>query len=420
MALSFDIRYLWIDSLCIIQDDKEDWSQESCQMCEVYGNSFLNIAAAGAKDGSEGCFFEDDRERINKFSVETTINGIQQIYNCVHESMYRYCINGTPLASRSWALQERLLSPRTLHFSRAQLAWECNKKTACESLPTNLIVLNGALNIRKGFLSASWPSIVSTYSGSKLTLSRDKLVAMAGIIRKIAVERNDECVAGLWWRSIEIELLWHSRLKFPRPIVYQAPSWSWASVDGLVQIFPSVFTQIGLLAHVLQVHVQHRGDDSLGELCGGVLQILCRNLMYGIATQRGNKEDEEDNIFAEEVELGNVPGKNHISVYWDCRKERSDDLYLLPIRCMEGIRDTAEGLIHSIEGLVLIATRREKGQYQRVGNFSVWRLVNRGNEPVNEVFKVLSKPVSHLEEVAYVEYVEDDKYPNEHWVINII
>jgi len=142
--------------------------------------------------------------------------------------------------------------------------------------------------------------------------------------------------------------------------------------------------------------------------------------MYGIATQRGNKEDEEDNIFAEEVELGNVPGKNHISVYWDCRKERSDDLYLLPIRCMEGIRDTAEGLIHSIEGLVLIATRREKGQYQRVGNFSVWRLVNRGNEPVNEVFKVLSKPVSHLEEVAYVEYVEDDKYPNEHWVINII
>ena len=51
------IRYIWIDSLCIIQDDKEDWERESAKMAEIYSCSYLNLAATGSADGDGGCFF---------------------------------------------------------------------------------------------------------------------------------------------------------------------------------------------------------------------------------------------------------------------------------------------------------------------------------------------------------------------------
>jgi hypothetical protein len=53
----FKIQFFWIDSLCIIQDDQEDWQKESVQMSNIYGSSTLNIAASGAQDGSVGFFF---------------------------------------------------------------------------------------------------------------------------------------------------------------------------------------------------------------------------------------------------------------------------------------------------------------------------------------------------------------------------
>lgn len=58
IALELGLDYIWIDSLCIIQDDAEDWRRESTLMGQVYGNSFINIAASSAIDGSYGCFMQ--------------------------------------------------------------------------------------------------------------------------------------------------------------------------------------------------------------------------------------------------------------------------------------------------------------------------------------------------------------------------
>jgi hypothetical protein len=51
------IRYLWIDSLCIIQDDREDQELEAIKMGSVYGNAYLVLAATAAADGDVGCIF---------------------------------------------------------------------------------------------------------------------------------------------------------------------------------------------------------------------------------------------------------------------------------------------------------------------------------------------------------------------------
>lgn len=85
IALTLGIDYLWIDSLCIIQDDEDDWRQESLLISTVYGNFYLNIAATGASDGSQGCFFENNsRKKINKLQVGgQTRDGKNKRYDCI-------------------------------------------------------------------------------------------------------------------------------------------------------------------------------------------------------------------------------------------------------------------------------------------------------------------------------------------------
>ena len=56
VARWFSIRYLWIDSLCILQDSQEDWQEESSAMGNVYANSSCNVAAAASADPHGGLF----------------------------------------------------------------------------------------------------------------------------------------------------------------------------------------------------------------------------------------------------------------------------------------------------------------------------------------------------------------------------
>jgi hypothetical protein len=194
-------------------------------MSTVYGNSYLNIAAAGAADGSQSCFFAHEPKRTNHLRVTTIQNGNERFHYCTPSRIYRHYISSTPLSSKAWALQERLLAPRTLHFSRAQLFWEGNEGNIRESLlyqlPRDLGESESDCYLEKCNLSNFWKTIF-VYSGYQLTKPRDKLVALSGIIRKIQGERSDDCFAGLWRRNMETELLWHlcPGPRSPRSAVY--------------------------------------------------------------------------------------------------------------------------------------------------------------------------------------------------------
>jgi hypothetical protein len=119
IARELGFAYIWIDSLCIIQDDREDWKRESALMSDVYGRSGLNIAASGAVDGRSGCFFKLPENRICQVQVK---QGNQVCtYKCVTWFMYNDCLSNMPLMNRGWALQERLLPPRTLHFTLTEV-----------------------------------------------------------------------------------------------------------------------------------------------------------------------------------------------------------------------------------------------------------------------------------------------------------
>jgi hypothetical protein len=99
----------------------------------VYGGSGLNIAASSALDGSSGCFIE----RLYTWRCQVQIKTEDQFsrYDCVPAQMYYSSLSSMPLAKRGWALQERLLPSRTLHFTSKQVFWECHQKVACETFP---------------------------------------------------------------------------------------------------------------------------------------------------------------------------------------------------------------------------------------------------------------------------------------------
>lgn len=131
IARDLGISYIWIDSLCIIQDDDSDWMRESSLMSSVYGGSSLNIAASGAVDGRSGCFLQ--RSHTWNCLVEVTLGSQLERFQCVPLGMYYESLRVGPLGKRGWALQERLLPARTLHFTPTQMVWECQNRTASES-----------------------------------------------------------------------------------------------------------------------------------------------------------------------------------------------------------------------------------------------------------------------------------------------
>jgi Heterokaryon incompatibility protein (HET) len=157
VARKLQIRYLWIDSLCILQTGTgwaEDWQKESAVMGEVYRHAFLNIQAGRDAEALELGMFRAPTDRdidpfrvnISRKIVKARIRGrpasspisIEGSFSIVEEDFARDELLGNPINRRGWVLQERLLSHRITHFGAQQVFWECRQLLACETFPEGL------------------------------------------------------------------------------------------------------------------------------------------------------------------------------------------------------------------------------------------------------------------------------------------
>lgn len=247
IARKLGIRYLWIDSLCIIQDSPSDWEAEAARMGTVYREAYLVIAAAYSDSGAGGCLRArpvPGRSFIN-WTLPGRGVGIVGVTPPRHDFQQ---LDNSPLHKRAWVLQERILAPRTIHYAEHQMLWECRTTRLTQAgVPTNL--LQSSLDIWDGRLDWKaaapkffwdWYSMVENFSGRAITVETDRLPALSGLASVLAIHTAHDYAAGLWTVHLHWGLLWRKADTWlATPKTYRAPTWSWASVNGRVKFINS-------------------------------------------------------------------------------------------------------------------------------------------------------------------------------------
>ena len=248
-------------------------------MQEVYANSLLNIVALGSSSSTRGCFVDRPPGAVK--------NRITLQWKDEHDLQYKLCrwnhweqsIDKLNIHSRGWVFQERLLSPRFLHFGNSQVFWECFAMCACESMPKGLpdyadSKIKGLLaHVKPGitdlrWLFEQWHTVISLYSKCELTKCQDKLIALSGVAMVFAHAIDDDYLAGLWRKSLHLSLDWQVTHQIREsPPTYVAPSWSWASVQSFVKFWSWVSDEeTQYLCKILHAETTSVGTQITGPL----------------------------------------------------------------------------------------------------------------------------------------------------------
>lgn len=293
LCQSLEILYLWVDSLCIVQDDSQDWHHEAAEMASIYGRSALTITTPN-NNQCDQTFNIFDRKQSDGAPLPElpweyhhegkTARGFVTVRLRVTDARGRPPFpfsNGNTSSNwmtRGWTLQEWLLSSRVLHCG-SERVWDCNQTWHTESHLHYLTFgsVTETDNIRDGPAShifarmarldptiretspgAHWARLVEDFTSRTLSREMDKMPAIAGLATKFmehnkARRRGEKYLAGLWYykvnntfddrtfpsSQIPLGLLWRrsDHISLEPPATYRAPSWSWAALDGPVKLF---------------------------------------------------------------------------------------------------------------------------------------------------------------------------------------
>ncbi|ETN42208.1 uncharacterized protein HMPREF1541_04149 [Cyphellophora europaea CBS 101466] len=251
------LKYIWIDALCIIQDDAADWAAEASRMSSIYENAYVVVAATRSRTGDDGCFYErcpsyaildDDGEAMN-VSVK------QLIEHSDFAAKYPVTFETMPLFDRAWVFQERLLASRIVHYTQHELVWECKEALRCECHGIesgkgwdsgkyegnfkldHARVIQKTDNIQERY--TQWMMVVNQYTARSLAFDSDRLPALSGVARRMHMSAMGRYHAGIYENTLPGALLWMTSIgmvekgwRKRRPAQYRAPSWSWASVEA--------------------------------------------------------------------------------------------------------------------------------------------------------------------------------------------
>ncbi|KIV79276.1 hypothetical protein PV11_06844 [Exophiala sideris] len=275
-------RYLWIDALCIIQDDKQDWSHEAAHMADIYSDAILVISAANATHVGFGLLHERPgwrqfKNRLKKGHDDPTHLLIQE--PVVHSNVLGDpALEGTlPLFRRAWTLQERILATRLVHFAAGEMIWECATMCACEC---GHLQATKAVTSRQRYDLSSldrmsdkeranlWDGLALSYQNRLITKDQDRLSALSGLAHRFQSDGLGHYLAGLWSKFAISMMLWEVRQGRPAT-EYVAPSWSWATVQGRLKRNDSIEPNSRFRAKLLDSGCTRATDDPYGAIIPG-------------------------------------------------------------------------------------------------------------------------------------------------------
>lgn len=251
VARANKIQYLWVDSICIIQDDPDDWTHEAYRMHQVYSCSLFTIISG--TDTATGGLFQP-RDQLKVSAAEVPVGPPSG--SPTHQLAMYPCLVGVPdttgggeASKRAWCYQEELLSGRRVYFSKNQFQWAClcaqhnepgrrcpgdTKTTAWTPPPYDADILYSGSSVIN-----EWYNIVMEYTSRSITYHSDIFAALAGIAaaykKKLRFDGTCRYLAGMWENDAMHGILWQRvGSSLARPSDFQAPSWSWLSVEGAV------------------------------------------------------------------------------------------------------------------------------------------------------------------------------------------
>ncbi|KAE9368337.1 HET-domain-containing protein [Stipitochalara longipes BDJ] len=323
IARQLSVPYIWIDSMCIIQDSNEDWEKEAADMTSVYSEAFLTIAATSSTNSNEGCRTDPGSILIGPVVLEFPIadrensSPIQKV-RIFPSDDYLYNFRSQPLLQRGWTLQERELSTRILFYTKETIRWECSCLKASLRYPWDdkssfytEVFNHGDARWRDAYSGTNmnarddieilWQMMACKFMDRKLTFQSDVLPAISGMAKLAQQSTGDQYLAGLWKSTLLRGLLWESNwdqnYMTVRPREYLAPSWSWASIIGSIHCFRfndsnnSVdLSNLGPVQRpkIVEANTEPSGIDPFGRLRNGFIRL---EGVLKIAQVRGPKQD---------------------------------------------------------------------------------------------------------------------------------
>jgi hypothetical protein len=278
-------RYLWVDSLCIIQDSLEDRTSNCANMQHYYSNAALTIVAANASTCAQGFLRSKTSTVISDgfyFPMRLPGGGVGAVKFADQR------IKKEPIDRRAWTLQEQLLSKRTLNFATGTVQWKCRRD---QYRRYNSISILTPFRMHGLNLVELWKDLVTEYTSRNMSNADDRLIAISGLAEQFGGRHPEDMdisyLAGIWRYdkdgfqerfNIGKQLLWKvsNRQRSKR---CGAPSWSWASVTGRIT-FPTTYRS-KTVGYVTSCYVRLTSANApYGSVLGGRISLRCKMKPY--------------------------------------------------------------------------------------------------------------------------------------------
>jgi hypothetical protein len=389
LAKAIGLRYLWIDALCIVQDDEDDWSHESSQMNLVYRHAFVTFCSLNSASCHESFLYRAPMVEVPfQSTMRRAIKGSYfiRLRPSTDRSMNRTKLGWDYALSkwnaRCWTFQEKEMSTRRLGFGTLRMHFVCAKyqwsegDDASEDRST-LGVMEQITLFNDNLMSSEdlydyWGSLLCDYGHRSVTFDKDRLPAIAGLARMIGEALQDQYLAGLWKGDLQRGLVWfseekhdkHSRglethLRNIRQRNYVAPSWSWAACPS-VSMRRNKSTLVEE-STIMDANTDKISEDPYGQVSGGVLRIRGKLAPLSPSDATGHARDRGSYHWTHSI----WDNFDFFSIHtdWPCKNREAGLEALVVILLHNTENEDGRELLRAL----LLHPADELGHYYRVG-----------------------------------------------------